>query len=201
MNQLVFLCIYVCIYNYFVIEFNLEEFGKEFYADFGPNSVYDMENVPEYQKGVVRSEYPIKGHWKNGMIKDFVKRYESNQKTGEPTTDDPDALVNIIPLMSYFAGRDDFIEKCKTAVEAMQTYRPVVNSALMAAKILEKYILKVDETSDPKALLLRVTAEWKDISKVNPDMLDVQMAQSVEEVVQADLSMSAIEATKKFGMA
>ena len=184
-----------------MIEFNLDEFGKEFYADFGPGSVYDMENVPDYEKGVTKSEYPIKGHWKNGMIKDFVKKYGSKQKTGESTTDDPDALVCIIPLMSYFAGRDDFIERCKTAVEALQTYTPVVNSALMAAKILEKYILKVDETGDPKALLQKVAAEWKDISKASPDVLDAQMAQSIEEVVQADFSMSAIEATKKFGMA
>lgn len=184
-----------------MIEFNLDEFGKEYYAAFGPGSAYDMESVPEYQKGVMKSQYPIKGHWKNGMIKDFVKKYESKQKTGDPTVDDPDALVIIIPLMSYFAGRSDFIEKCKTAVEVLQTYGPAVNSALMAAKILEKYILKADETGDPKALLQKVAAEWKDISKASPDVLDIEMAQRVEEVVQADFSMSAIEATKKFGMA
>ena len=189
-------------YNYcFVIEFDVDEFGKEYYTAFGPGSAYDMENVPEYQKGVIKSEYPIKGHWKNRAIKDFVKKYESKQKTGEPTGDDPDALVIIIPLISYFAGRGDFIEKCKTAVEVLQTYSAAVNSTLIAAKILEKYILKADETSDPKALLQKVAAEWKDLSKASPDVLDVEMAQCLEEVVQADFSMTAIEATKKFGMA
>ena len=182
-----------------MIEFNLNEFGREYYATFGPDSGYNVET--EYQKGVIKSKYPIKGHWRNGVIKDFIKKYESKQKTGEPTTDDPDALVCIIPLMCYFAGKDDIIERCKMAVEVMQTYRPVINSALMAAKIIEKFILKTDETSDPKVLLEKVAAEWRDLSKATPKVVDVEIAQSIEEVIQADLSMSAIEATKKFGMA
>jgi len=182
-----------------VIEFNPEEFGKEYYASFGPDSPYNVE--PKYERGVLKKEYPINGRWKTHTITDFIKKYESKQKTGEPTSDDPDALVSIIPLMAYFAGKDDFIERCKTAAQAMQAYKVVVNSALMAAKILEKYILKVDETSDPKVLLQKVATEWKDISKANPDMFDAQIAQSMEEVVNADWSMSAIEATKKFGMA
>lgn len=135
------------------------------------------------------------------MIKDFVEKYGSKQKTGEPTSDVPDSLVCIIPLMCYFAGKNDHIERCKMAIEAMQTNKVVVNSALIAAKIIEKYILKTDETSDPKALLQKAAAEWKDVSKVIPDVVDMEIAQSIEEVVQADLSMSAIEATKKFGMA
>ena len=182
-----------------MIEFNLDEFGKEYYASFGPDSLYNVE--PKYERGILKREYPINGRWKTHTITDFIKKYESKQKTGEPTSDDPDALVSIIPLMAYFAGKHDFIERCKTAAEAMQAYKVVVNSALMAAKILEKYILKVDETSDPKVLLQKVAAEWKDISKVNPDVFDAQIAQNIEDVVQADLSMSAIEATKKFGMA
>jgi len=135
------------------------------------------------------------------VINNFIEKYGSKQKTGEPTSDDPDSLVCIIPLMCYFAGKNDHIGICKMAIEAMQTYTGVVNSAMIAAKIIEKYIIKTDETSDPKALLQKVTAEWKDISKAIPDVVDVEIAQSVEEVVQADLSMSAIEATKKFGMA
>ena len=181
----------------FITEFNQEEFSKEYYAAFGPDSVYEQEKVPEYQKGVVRSEYPIKGHWRNGVIKDFIQKYESKQKTGKPEVDDPDVLVCAIPLMSYFAGKDDFIKRCKTAAEVLQTYKPAVSSALMAAKILEKYILQADETSDPKLLLQKVAAEWIDLT----DMVDPEIARSVEEVLQADFSMSAIEATKKFGMA
>lgn len=178
-----------------MIEFNLDEFGKEYYATFGPDSNYDQKNMPEYQKGVMKSVYPIKGHWRSATIANFIKKYESKQETANPTSDDPDALVCIIPLMCYFAGKDDFVERCKMAVEAMQTYKAAVDSALIAAKILEKYILRVDNTSDPKMLLQKVALEWKDISK------DIEVAQSVEEVLQADLSMSAIEATKKFGMA
>ena len=181
----------------FITEFNLEEFSKEYYAAFGPDSVYEHEKSPEYQKGVARSEYPIKGRWRNGVIKDFLQKYESKQKTGKPEVDDPDVIVCTIPLMSYFAGKDDFIKRCKTAGEVLQTYKPAVSSALMAAKILEKYILKADETSDPKLLLQKVAAEWVDLT----DMVDPEIARSVEEVLQADFSMSAIEATKKFGMA
>ena len=118
------------LYNYFVIEFNLDEFGKEYYIDFGPNSIYDEKRFTK----------PAKPHWRTAVIKDFIKKYESKQKTGETSSDDPDALVCIIPLMCYFAGKDDLIEKCKMAVEVMQTYKPAVNSALMATKIIEKYI-------------------------------------------------------------
>lgn len=175
----------------------MDEFRKEYYADFGPGSVYDLQSVSKYKKGVTNSDYPVQGHWKTATIKDFVAKYGSNQKTGEPTSDDPDGLVCIIPLMCYFAGKPDFIERCKTGVETMQTFNTTLNSAIMAAKILEKYILKTDETSDPKVLLKKVAAEWKDI----PDVVDIQMSQNIEEVIQADFSMSAIEATKKFGMA
>jgi len=191
----------MCYSSYFEIEFNLDEFGKEYYAELGPDSSYNHESLSKKKVEGTNSVIPIKGRWGTRVIKDFVKKYESKQKTGEATTDDPDGLICIIPLMCYFAGKDDHIERCKMAIETMQTYAGAVNSAMIAAKIIEKYIIKADETSDPKALLQKVATEWKDISKAIPDVVDVEIAQSVEEVVQADLSMSAIEATKKFGMA
>ena len=196
-----YICTVACfipVYSYcFVVDFNQEEFSKEYYAAFGPDSVYEQKNAPEYEKGKSDAAYPIKGHWRNGVMKDFISKYESKQKTGKPEVDDPDVVVCTIPLMGYFAGKDDFLKRCKAAGEVLQTYKPAVSSALMAAKILEKYILKADETRDPKLLLQKVAAEWIDLS----DMVDPEIARSVEEVLQADFTMSAIEATKKFGMA
>ena len=185
-----------------IIGFKSDEFGKEYYTFFGPKSVYDGSSVSSsYQKGVTSSQYPVKGHWRDKVISDFIEKYESKQKTGDPTSVDPDALVAVIPIVSHYAGKPDFMQRCTEAVEVLQTCPDAVNSALMAGKILEKFILKVDDKDDPRATLNEAMSEWDSLASASPGVLDAKMSQVVKEVVESDLNMSAVDATKQFGKA
>jgi len=185
-----------------IIGFESDGFGKEYYTFFGPKSLYDKSSVSRsYQKGVMSTRYPVKGHWRSKVMSDFIEKYESKQKTGNPTSVDPDALVAVIPLVSHYAGRPDFIETCREAVEVLQTNSDAVNSALMAGKILEKFILKGGDDDNPRAILNEAMSEWDSLASASPDMLDAKMSQVVKEVVESDLSISAVDATKRFGKA
>jgi len=185
-----------------VIGFKSDDFGKEYYTFFGPKSLYDRSSVSSsYQKGVMSSQYPVKGHWRGKVMSDFIEKYESKQKTGNPTSVDPDALVAVIPIVSHYAGKPDFIERCREAVEVLQTNSDAVNSALMAGKILERFILKGTDKDDPRAILDEAMSEWDSLASASPGVLDVKMSQVVKEVVESDLNMSAIDATKQFGKA
>jgi len=153
-----------------------------------------------YQKGVYSSQYPVKGHWRDKVISNFIEKYEAKQpKTGNPASVDPDALVAVIPVVSHVAGRADFMQRCREAVEVLQTCPDAVNSALIAGKIIEKFILKVGGKDDPLVMLNEAMSEWDSLASASSGVLDAKMSLLVKDVVESDLTMSAVDATKKFG--
>lgn len=128
------------------------------------------------------------------MIVDFITKYESKQKTGHPTSVDPDGVICTIPIMCYYAGRDDFVNKCREAISVIHTNEAVVSSGLLAGRILEQYILKISDTDDPKAVLQKVASEWR-ISAAG--IMDTSIAKFVEEVVEVDLTTTTVEKFEK----
>ena len=131
------------------------------------------------------------------MIVDFITKYESKQKTGHPTSVDPDGVICTIPIMCYYAGRDDFVNKCREAISVMHTNEAVVSSGLLAGRILEQYILKISDTDDPKAVLQKVVSEWRISAGITAGIVDTSIARFVEEVVEADLTTTTVEKFEK----
>ncbi|CAH1785631.1 unnamed protein product [Owenia fusiformis] len=123
--------------------YNEEDLKQRMYKMFGPGSQYDNPIVDQYTwKADLKKEYPLKTPWKHFSIKHFLKCYKAgNPKTGLETDEQIDCCAKIAPLVAWYAGDQEMLERVEDFVRVTQDSDLDVALALAYARILEKYIL------------------------------------------------------------
>lgn len=137
---------------------------------FGPGSVYDTPvNDPYREKGGPRPQLPIEGPWRQGSLKSFLKNVDAGKaETGCETDCQIDGIAKLAPIVAFFAGKPEMLEKVEDAIRVTQNYDPCVVETLAAARILEHFIL---HGRDPN-VLEAVIGQLNDPKRNNPQELD-----------------------------
>uniref|UniRef100_A0AAV2JV83 Selenoprotein J n=1 Tax=Knipowitschia caucasica TaxID=637954 RepID=A0AAV2JV83_KNICA len=130
---------------------DVDDLKKRTLKFFGPGSVYDTPvNDPYRQRGGPRPQLPIEGPWRHASLKSFLKNVdEGKHNTGCETDCQIDGITKLAPIVAFYAGRPEMLEKVEDAIRVTQNYDPCVAETLAAARLLEHYIL---HGSDPNAI-------------------------------------------------
>ena len=92
------------------------DFQAKLFAHYGPGTDYARTSSED-----ARKHRPVDGPWANGVIKNFLKKYEAKEAaTGDPTNNDMDALICAIPVMVLYAGKADLLEQVEKTVRTLQ---------------------------------------------------------------------------------
>ncbi|KAJ0059008.1 hypothetical protein NL108_003373, partial [Boleophthalmus pectinirostris] len=143
---------------------DVEDLKKRTLKFFGPGSAYDIpENDPYRQKGG-KPQLPIEGPWRHASLKSFLK----NLDAGKEITGEIDGITKLAPVVAFYAGKPEMLEKVEDAIRVTQNYDPCVAETLAAARFLEHYIL---HGPDPNALNV-VIGQLSDPKRNNPQDLD-----------------------------
>lgn len=149
---------------------DVEDLKKRTLKFFGPGSEYDTPvNDPYRQKGGPRPQLPIEGPWRHASLKSFLKNIDAGkEETGCEVDCQIDGIAKLAPIVAFYAGCPEMLEKVEAAVRVTQNYDPCVAETLAAARLLEHYIL---HGPDPNALDA-VIAQLNDPKRRQPQDLD-----------------------------
>ncbi|CAI9723581.1 Hypothetical predicted protein [Octopus vulgaris] len=116
---------------------NSDHLKKSLFEYFGAGTAYDN---PIWSGGP--KTLPINGCWRNGSIRDFLKNYEEKkQETGSESDEQVDCVLRIIPVAALYAGHPQLLDKVEEVVRLTQNNDVAVAFGLLAARLLEIYIL------------------------------------------------------------
>ncbi|KAK7945117.1 hypothetical protein WMY93_000845 [Mugilogobius chulae] len=97
-----------------------------------------------------RPQLPIDGPWRHASLKSFIRNVDEGKEiTGCETDCQIDGIAKIAPIVAFYAGKPEMLEKVEDAIRVTQNYDPCVAETLAAARFLEHYIL---HGPDPNAL-------------------------------------------------
>ena len=116
-------------------------------------------------------------------------------------TDDPDCIVRCIPIVAFYAGKADMLNRAEDCVNLMQEFDITVATALLSCRIMERYILTDNSGVPVETTLEAVVQELENPKRDSPHPLDKVLVGHMKEVLRTDRSMNNAEATKKFGNA
>ncbi|KAG7258948.1 hypothetical protein CRUP_027387 [Coryphaenoides rupestris] len=128
---------------------NVEDLTRRTLKAFGPGSEYDTP---------VNDPYRVPGGCEADMQMDGVAK--------------------LAPVVAFYAGKPDMLERVEGAVRVTQGYDACVAETLAAARILEHFIL---HGADPK-VLDRVLDQLNDPNRANPQDLDKAIAGHLHQV-------------------
>uniref|UniRef100_H3AFR5 Selenoprotein J n=2 Tax=Latimeria chalumnae TaxID=7897 RepID=H3AFR5_LATCH len=150
--------------------FDAKDLTRRTYNFFGPGSEYDTPiNNPDRPKGEPRPQLPIKGPWRQGSLKSFLKNVEAGKKeTGCDRDQQIDCITKLAPIVSLYAGKPEMLEKVEEVVRVTQNTDICVALALAAARLLEHYILNGPDSSALDVIIKQL----QDPKRKNPQDLD-----------------------------
>ncbi|XP_056149305.1 crystallin J1A-like isoform X2 [Lampris incognitus] len=140
---------------------NVDDLKKRTLKFFGPGSEYDTPvNDPYRERGGPRPQLPIDGPWRHASLKSFLKNVDAGkEETGCETDCQIDGIAKLAPVVAFYAGKPDMLEKVEDVIRVTQNNDECVAETLAAARILEHYILNgadakavdtvLDKLSDP----------------------------------------------------
>ncbi|KAL0966919.1 hypothetical protein UPYG_G00302270 [Umbra pygmaea] len=122
---------------------NVDDLRRRMYKFFGPGSEYDTPaNDPYRDKSGPRTQLPIEGPWRHASIKSFIRNMDAGKdETGCETDNQPDGIAKLAPIVAFYAGKPDMLEKVEDAVRVTQNNDVCVADTLAAARILEHFML------------------------------------------------------------
>uniref|UniRef100_A0A667ZZX5 Selenoprotein J n=1 Tax=Myripristis murdjan TaxID=586833 RepID=A0A667ZZX5_9TELE len=149
---------------------NVDDLKKRTLKFFGPGSEYDTPiNDPYRDRGGPRPQLPIEGPWRHASLKSFLKNVDAGKdETGCETDIQIDGIAKLAPVVAFYAGKPDMLEKVEQAVRVTQNNDACVAETLAAARFLEHFILN---GADPKALD-SVLEQLSDPNRKQPQDLD-----------------------------
>ncbi|CAL8314073.1 unnamed protein product [Gadus morhua 'NCC'] len=159
---------------------NVEDLKQRTLKAFGPGSEYDTPvNDPYKVPGGPKPQLPIQGPWRHASLKGFLKNVDAGkQDTGCETDGQIDGVAKLAPIVAFYAGKPDMLEKVESAVRVTQNNDACVVETLAAARILEHFILN---GSDPKALDC-VMDQLNDPNRAHPQDGDKDSSGHIDEV-------------------
>ncbi|KAL3871917.1 hypothetical protein ACJMK2_039889 [Sinanodonta woodiana] len=177
---------------------NVKKLQESFYITFGPDSPYESQRNAIYRdKSEVGSQsLPIKGPWRTGNIKEFLKNYSQGlEKTGSETDEQIDCVPRVVSAAALYAGQPDMLIRVEEVIRLTQNSDTAVAVGLASARLLEQYILRgpCDDAVD------KVIVQLRDPHRQNPQDLDTSLAGLLSNVLQKKTTEHAL-AVKHFGM-
>lgn len=159
---------------------NVEDLKQRILKFFGPGSEYDTPvNDPYRQKGGPRPQLPIDGPWRQGSLKSFLRNVDAGKEdTGCETDCQMDGIAKLAPIVAFYAGQPDMLEKVELATRVTQNNDECVAGTLAAARFLEHFILN---GPDPKALDV-VLSQLNDPNRKQPQDLDKAVVAHIHQV-------------------
>lgn len=169
---------------------NVDDLKKRTYKFFGPGSEYDTPvNDPYRERGGPRPQLPIEGPWRHASIKNFMKNMDAGkEETGCDTDFQIDGIAKLAPIVAFYAGKPNMLEKVEDAVRVTQNSDDCVAVTLAAARFLEHFILN---GNDQKAIDF-VLDELADPDRKQPQDLDKAVVGQIYQVKE-NLSKSPQE--------
>uniref|UniRef100_A0A3B4C7R0 Selenoprotein J n=1 Tax=Pygocentrus nattereri TaxID=42514 RepID=A0A3B4C7R0_PYGNA len=152
-----------------------EDLKRRTYKFFGPGSEYDTPvNDPYRDKGAPRPQLPIEGPWTQASLKSFIRNVDSGKtETGCVSDTQMDGVAKLAPIVTFYAGKPEMLEKIEDAIRVTQNNDMCVAVTLAAARFLEHFILN---GADPDALTA-VLKQLNDPNRKNPQELDKAVAE------------------------
>ncbi|XP_028396819.1 crystallin J1A-like [Dendronephthya gigantea] len=161
-------------------EFDLEDLKKATYKMFGPDSEYAM------MEEALKTGLPIKSGWRNGSIKYFLKKMESNsEETGNPDDAQIDGVTKLAPLVAMYAGHPDLLFHVEDVIRMTQDDDMAVVSALTAARIIERCLLTTNTSDTMLDVVKHVMNCLAANDRTNPQDLDRAMISFLKEVIDS----------------
>uniref|UniRef100_A0A3Q3MWL8 Selenoprotein J n=1 Tax=Mastacembelus armatus TaxID=205130 RepID=A0A3Q3MWL8_9TELE len=147
---------------------------------FGPGSEYDTPvNNPYRARGGPRPQLPIEGPWRHASLKSFLKNVDmGKEETGCENDCQIDGIAKLAPVVAFYAGKPDMLEKVEQAVRVTQNNDVCVAETLAAARFLEHFILN---GPDPKALDT-VLDQLGDKNRKQPQDQDKSVIEHIQQV-------------------
>ncbi|AWP04556.1 putative crystallin J1A-like isoform 3 [Scophthalmus maximus] len=159
---------------------NLDDLKQRTLKFFGPGSEYDTPiNDPYRERGGPRPQLPIEGPWRHASLKGFLKNVDAGkEETGCETDCQIDGITRLAPVVAFYAGQPDMLEKVEQAVRITQNNDECVAETLAAARLLEHFILN---GPDPKAMDV-VLDQLADKNRKQPQDLDRAVIGHIHQV-------------------
>uniref|UniRef100_A0A8B9JR29 Selenoprotein J n=1 Tax=Astyanax mexicanus TaxID=7994 RepID=A0A8B9JR29_ASTMX len=153
---------------------DVEDLKRRVYGFFGPGSEYDSPvNDPYRDKGAPRPQLPIEGPWRQASLKSFIRNVDSGKsETGCDSDVQMDGVARLAPIVAFYAGKPEMLEKVEDSVRVTQNNDQSVAVTLAAARFLEHFILN---GADPE-VLPTVLKQLNDPNRTNPQDLDKAVA-------------------------
>ncbi|TNM98079.1 hypothetical protein fugu_014325 [Takifugu bimaculatus] len=149
---------------------NVEDLTQRTLRFFGPGSEYDTPfNNPYREKGGPRPQLPVEGPWRQASLKSFLKNIDAGkEETGCVDDCQMDGITKLAPVVAFYAGKPEMLEKVEDAVRVTQNNDACVAETLAAARFLEHFILN---GPDPTAME-SVLEQLRDPNRKQPQDLD-----------------------------
>uniref|UniRef100_A0A3B4T4J3 Selenoprotein J n=1 Tax=Seriola dumerili TaxID=41447 RepID=A0A3B4T4J3_SERDU len=159
---------------------NVEDLKQRTLKFFGPGSEYDTPiNDPYRERGGPRPQLPIEGPWRHACLKGFLKNVDAGkEETGCENDCQIDGIAKLAPVVAFYAGKPDMLEKVEQATRVTQNNDACVAETLAAARFLEHFILN---GPDPKALDA-VLDQLSDNNRKQPQDLDKAVVGHIHQV-------------------
>uniref|UniRef100_A0A096LR69 Selenoprotein J n=1 Tax=Poecilia formosa TaxID=48698 RepID=A0A096LR69_POEFO len=149
---------------------NVDDLKQRTLKFFGPGSEYDTPvNDPYRDRNGPRPQLPIEGPWRQASLKSFLKNVDAGkEETGCETDCQIDGIAKLAPIVAFYAGQPDMLEKVEQAIRVTQNNDECVAETLAAARFLEHFILT---GPDPNVVDV-VLNQLSDPSRKQPQDLD-----------------------------
>ncbi|KAG7227370.1 hypothetical protein INR49_000375 [Caranx melampygus] len=115
---------------------NVEDLKQRTLKFFGPGSEYDTPiNDPYRERGGPRPQLPIEGPWRHASLKGFLKNVDAGkEETGCENDCQIDGITKLAPIVAFYAGKPDMLEKVEQAIRVTQNNDECVAETLAAAR-------------------------------------------------------------------
>uniref|UniRef100_A0A1A8AYA4 Selenoprotein J n=2 Tax=Nothobranchius furzeri TaxID=105023 RepID=A0A1A8AYA4_NOTFU len=162
---------------------NVDDLKQRTLKFFGPGSEYDTPvNDPYRDRGGPRPQLPIEGPWRQASLKSFLKNVDAGkEETGCETDCQIDGIAKMAPVVVFYAGQPDMLEKVEQAVRVTQNNDECVAETLAAARFLEHFIIN---GPDPKVLDV-VLNQLRDPNRKHPQDLDKAVIGHIYQVKES----------------
>uniref|UniRef100_A0A087YDP8 Selenoprotein J n=1 Tax=Poecilia formosa TaxID=48698 RepID=A0A087YDP8_POEFO len=159
---------------------NVDDLKQRTLKFFGPGSEYDTPvNDPYRDRNGPRPQLPIEGPWRQASLKSFLKNVDAGkEETGCETDCQIDGIAKLAPIVAFYAGQPDMLEKVEQAIRVTQNNDECVAETLAAARFLEHFILT---GPDPNVVDV-VLNQLSDPSRKQPQDLDKAVIGHIHQV-------------------
>jgi len=153
--------------------FNFGNICKEFTVQFGPSSPYNMERREEYMqlRRFGKIQGPIVGKWLHGGMIRFLENFAAGKKVcGDSHIKETDGFCCSLPVVAKYAGSDNLLEMVEKVATTQSTWPVAVRHAMVAAKIVEAFIL--DRQEPFETVKHQIKSEFPEILEEIKDIED-----------------------------